>query len=71
MTMQSYQMTQLGGGGNISPPNRSRNFNRAYLRLAFNHDQSSEAEAEYDRLRGLARLEHGKRSSCFDKVLNA
>jgi hypothetical protein len=35
---------------------------------AFNHNQSSSAEAEYDRLRELARQEHGKRSACLDKV---
>ncbi|MCJ1289561.1 hypothetical protein MMC34_001094 [Xylographa carneopallida] len=38
---------------------------------AFNHNQSSASEAEYDRLRGLARQEHDKRSSCFDKAHNA
>ena len=41
-----------------------------FISLAFNHNQSSEAEAEYDRLRSLARQEHDKRSSCFDKVLD-
>ena len=35
---------------------------------AFNHSQSNDAEAEYDRLRDLARQEAAKRSSCFDKV---
>ncbi|KAL8823594.1 MAG: hypothetical protein Q9191_005717 [Dirinaria sp. TL-2023a] len=35
---------------------------------AFNHNQSRDAEVEYDRLRNLARQEHGKRSSCLDKV---
>ena len=35
---------------------------------AFNHEQSNGAEAEYERLRGLARQEHDKRSRCFDKV---
>lgn len=37
-------------------------------RIAFNHNQSQEAEQEYDRLRDLARQEAGKRSSCFDRV---
>ncbi|KUJ15375.1 DUF1771-domain-containing protein [Mollisia scopiformis] len=37
----------------------------------FNHSSSSDAEAEYDRLRDLARQEAGKRSSCFDKAHNA
>lgn len=35
---------------------------------AFNHEQSSDAEAEYDRLRDLARQEASKRGSCFQKV---
>ncbi|KIN03710.1 hypothetical protein OIDMADRAFT_102129 [Oidiodendron maius Zn] len=38
---------------------------------AFNHSQSSDAEAEYDRLRNLARQEAGKRSSCLDKAHQA
>ncbi|RMD44566.1 hypothetical protein DV735_g609, partial [Chaetothyriales sp. CBS 134920] len=37
----------------------------------FNHSQSVEAEAEYDRLRALAREEAGKRSSCFDRSQKA
>ncbi|RMZ79349.1 hypothetical protein DV737_g3447, partial [Chaetothyriales sp. CBS 132003] len=37
----------------------------------FNHSQSAEAEAEYDRLRALARDEAGKRSSCFDRSQQA
>ncbi|PSS25098.1 hypothetical protein M430DRAFT_63724 [Amorphotheca resinae ATCC 22711] len=37
----------------------------------FNHDQSGEAEAEYDRLRDLARQEAAKRSSCFDRAHQA
>lgn len=35
---------------------------------AFNHNQSSHAEAEYDRLRDLARQEHAKKSSLMDRV---
>jgi DNA-nicking Smr family endonuclease len=35
---------------------------------AFNHSSSGDSEAEYDRLRGLAREEAGKRGACFDKV---
>ncbi|CAC9893407.1 unnamed protein product [Aureobasidium pullulans] len=31
---------------------------------AFNHQQSGDSEAEYDRLRDLARQEHGKRQHC-------
>ena len=38
---------------------------------AFNHDQSRDSEAEYERLRSLARQEHDKRASCFDKVRSA
>ena len=39
-----------------------------HTRLAFNHHPaSSSTEAEYDRLRGLARQEAGKRSSCLAK----
>ncbi|KAL8650651.1 MAG: hypothetical protein Q9226_005054 [Calogaya cf. arnoldii] len=38
---------------------------------AFNHSQSGGAEAEYDRLRDLARQEHSKRSACMDKSRNA
>lgn len=34
----------------------------------FNHDQSGDAEAEYDRLRGLARDEASKRHHCLDQV---
>ncbi|KAI4090878.1 MAG: hypothetical protein L6R37_007824 [Teloschistes peruensis] len=37
----------------------------------FNHNQSGGAEAEYDRLRDLARQEHGKKSSCMDKAHSA
>ncbi|KAL8631875.1 hypothetical protein Q9189_002351 [Teloschistes chrysophthalmus] len=37
----------------------------------FNHNQSGGAEAEYDRLRALARQEHGKKSSCMDKSHSA
>lgn len=35
---------------------------------AFNHDQSGDAEAEYDRLRDLARQEASKRGQCFERV---
>ncbi|KAF2140645.1 uncharacterized protein K452DRAFT_351865 [Aplosporella prunicola CBS 121167] len=38
---------------------------------AFNHSQSADTEAEYDRLRDLARQEHAKRSDCFDKAHEA
>nr|KMM66952.1 smr domain-containing protein [Coccidioides posadasii RMSCC 3488] len=46
--------------------------NMSYLGpRAFNHEQSSDAEAEYDRLRGLARQEAAKRSSCFERSQQA
>ena len=35
----------------------------------FNHNQSPDAEREYDRLRDLARQEASKRGQCFEKVL--
>lgn len=35
---------------------------------AFNHSSNNDAEAEYDRLRDLAREEAQKRNSCFDRV---
>ncbi|RHZ69049.1 hypothetical protein CDV55_105945 [Aspergillus turcosus] len=38
---------------------------------AFNHDQSTDAEAEYDRLRDLARQEAAKRNSCFQRSQEA
>ncbi|KAL6235930.1 hypothetical protein BDW75DRAFT_207971 [Aspergillus navahoensis] len=38
---------------------------------AFNHPQSSDAEAEYDRLRNLARQEASKRNSCFQRSQEA
>ncbi|KAJ6013525.1 hypothetical protein N7540_008116 [Penicillium herquei] len=38
---------------------------------AFNHEQSSDAEAEYDRLRDLARQEASKRGSCFSRSKEA
>ncbi|CAK7269241.1 hypothetical protein SEPCBS119000_003469 [Sporothrix epigloea] len=34
---------------------------------SFNHHAGNDAEAEYDRLRGLARQEAAKRSSCMDR----
>ncbi|KAJ5135478.1 uncharacterized protein N7515_004756 [Penicillium bovifimosum] len=38
---------------------------------AFNHENSSEAEAEYDRLRDLARQEANKRGQCFSRSKEA
>lgn len=40
------------------------------LITAFNHSANSNAEAEYDRLRSLAREEATKRSSCFNQVFS-
>ncbi|KAJ6120726.1 hypothetical protein N7523_005006 [Penicillium sp. IBT 18751x] len=38
---------------------------------AFNHDQSGDAEQEYDRLRDLARQEASKRGQCFSRSKEA
>ncbi|KAI2230796.1 hypothetical protein LOZ13_006268 [Ophidiomyces ophidiicola] len=38
---------------------------------AFNHEQNNDAEAEYDRLRDLARQEASKRGSCFERSKQA
>ncbi|OTA60277.1 DUF1771-domain-containing protein [Hypoxylon sp. EC38] len=38
---------------------------------AFNHSPNTDAEAEYDRLRELAREEAAKRNSCFDRAHQA
>ncbi|EKV06241.1 Smr protein/MutS2 C-terminal [Penicillium digitatum] len=38
---------------------------------AFNHDNSTDAEAEYDRLRDLARQEASKRAQCFSRSKEA
>ncbi|OQD78187.1 hypothetical protein PENDEC_c001G05699 [Penicillium decumbens] len=38
---------------------------------AFNHEQSSDAEQEYDRLRDLARQEASKRGQCFSRSQEA
>ena len=51
-----------------SPPTSQKRRTNFPRNPAFNHSQSGEAEAEYDRLRDLARQEAGKRSSCFDRV---
>ncbi|QKX62274.1 uncharacterized protein TRUGW13939_09433 [Talaromyces rugulosus] len=38
---------------------------------AFNHEQSSHAEEEFDRLRGLARQEANQRNHCFERSKQA
>ena len=38
------------------------------LAAAFNHSAGHDAEAEYDRLRDLARAEAQKRNDCFERV---
>ncbi|KAI1862542.1 hypothetical protein JX265_009256 [Neoarthrinium moseri] len=38
---------------------------------AFNHGASQDAEAEYDRLRDMAREEANKRNACFDRAHQA
>jgi DNA-nicking Smr family endonuclease len=42
-----------------------------YLPKAFNHSAGNDAEAEYDRLRDMARAEAAKKSSCFDRAHQA
>lgn len=67
--MTSYQRpTQIGGSGTCYWYARFSNTQLIQIATAFNHNQSSNAEAEYDRLRDLARSEHSKMSSCFDRV---
>lgn len=61
----SYEMHHIGG--------RGRSVHLLFVRTllmspAFNHDQSSQSEEEYDRLRGLAREEVNKRNGCFERV---
>ncbi len=51
-----------------SPGPQHTRANRSAVRPAFNHHAADDAEAEYDRLRDLARSEAAKRSSCFDRV---
>ena len=63
----SYPLTQLGGSGKSQSMTYDE-FTLLKLPIAFNHSQSNNAEAEYDRLRGLARQEAAKRSSCLDRV---
>ncbi|KAI9742247.1 MAG: hypothetical protein M1818_004147 [Claussenomyces sp. TS43310] len=57
----SYPMTRLGG--------QALRWHLAdeIFGAAFNHSSSRDAEAEYDRLRDLARQEAAKRGACFDK----
>ncbi|KAF7172521.1 hypothetical protein CNMCM5623_004721 [Aspergillus felis] len=45
--------------------------NKQCAHAAFSHDQSADAEAEYDRLRDLARQEAAKRNSCFQRSQEA
>lgn len=69
--IMSYPMNQLGARGADRDPSL---FTHIYplvsltWSIAFNHNQSSNAEAEYDRLRSLARQEHNKRASLSDRV---
>ncbi|KAJ5490860.1 hypothetical protein N7539_002427 [Penicillium diatomitis] len=48
-----------------------RVFHSLSLASAFNHDQSNDAEQEYDRLRELARQEASKRGDCFQRSKEA
>jgi hypothetical protein len=65
----SHEMAYMGPRGELT---MALLFVRLSLtpskQTAFNHEQSSDAEAEYDRLRGLARQEASKRNSCFQRV---
>ena len=67
--VMSSPLTQLGSHGIVfvdpSAPVTSTNSSPT---IAFSHSASADTEAEYDRLRGLARQEHDKRASCFDRV---
>lgn len=56
----------MGHRGECASATESTIANRSIS--VFNHDQSGDAEAEYDRLRGLARDEASKRHHCFDQV---
>lgn len=44
---------------------------RLTMSTAFNHQSSQSSEAEYDRLRDLARAEASKRGACFDRSRQA
>jgi hypothetical protein len=70
-----HEMSYMGRRGKHSlflNPNFRRQQRPANLAdstaTAFNHSQSNDAEAEYDRLRDLARQEATKRGSCFQRV---
>lgn len=61
----SHEMSHMGPRGNYSDLHPLTSANNI---TAFNHDNSSDAEAEYDRLRDLARQEASKRGQCFGRV---
>ena len=63
----SYEMHHIGARGAF-PFLSSFDQRKLTLSTAFNHEQSSETEAEYDRLRDLARQEANKRNQCFERV---
>jgi hypothetical protein len=60
----SYEMSHMGPRGKSYTATVNPDTNKT----AFNHDNSSDAEAEYDRLRDLARQEASKRGQCFSRV---
>lgn len=61
----SHEMSHMGPRGNYSD---IQALTSANFTTAFNHENSSDAEAEYDRLRDLARQEASKRGQCFGRV---
>ncbi|KAJ5332371.1 uncharacterized protein N7506_006154 [Penicillium brevicompactum] len=64
----SHEMSHMGPRGNYSDLHPLTSANNI---TAFNHDNSSDAEAEYDRLRDLARQEASKRGQCFGRSKDA
>lgn len=60
-------MTRLGGRG-AQEPNQRGTQPADKTSAALHSGDDDQVEAEYDRLRDLARAEAAKRSSCFDRV---
>lgn len=64
----SHEMSYLGARGALFLHRPKRMKKLTEPRAASSHEQNQEVEAEYDRLRNLARQEASQRSACFDKV---